>query len=189
MYLGWGAAEVDQYVFLIVYLVSGLLAAGYLFPIVIRAFLRSSPDHTRYGEADVRMVATHRRDRRARAGLGYRTEPAARLLRARVDRCRCRLPTGCCARGRDAMSIDRRFALIIVVGIVLSALSEVFFVDHRKYLFAGSTLLLFWVGFGFVGCVGIVVVSKWVGHTFLMKHNDPYTGEHVEAEPGEHRDG
>ena len=49
------------------------------------------------------------------------------------------------------MSIDRRFALIIVVGIVLSALSEVFFVDHRKYLFAGSTLLLFWVGFGFGG--------------------------------------
>ena len=87
------------------------------------------------------------------------------------------------------MSIDRRFALIIVMGIVLSALIEVFFVDHRKYLFAGSTLLLFWVGFGFVGCVGIVVISKWVGHTFLMKHNDPYTGEHVEAELGEHRDG
>ena len=57
LYLGWGAVEVGQQVFLIVYLVSGLLAAGYLFPVVIRAFLRSSPDHTRYGEADVRMVA------------------------------------------------------------------------------------------------------------------------------------
>ena len=56
-YLGWGAVEMEQYVFLIVYLVSGLLAAGYLFPVVIRAFLRSSPDHTQYGEADVRMVA------------------------------------------------------------------------------------------------------------------------------------
>ena len=44
-------------IFLIVYLVSGLIAAGYLFPIVVRAFLRSSPDHTRYGEADMRMVA------------------------------------------------------------------------------------------------------------------------------------
>jgi multicomponent Na+:H+ antiporter subunit D len=57
MYLGWGAVEVGQQVFLIVYLVSGLIASGYLFPIVIRAFLRSSPDHTRYGEADMRMVA------------------------------------------------------------------------------------------------------------------------------------
>ena len=87
------------------------------------------------------------------------------------------------------MSIDRRFALIIGMGVVLSAVAEVFFVDYRKYLFAGSDLLLFWVGFGLAGCIGIVVISKWVGHTFLMKHDDPYTGEHVEAEPEEHRDG
>ena len=57
LYLGWGAVEVGQQVFLIVYLVSGVLAAGYLFPVIYRAFWRSSPDHTRYGEADVRMVA------------------------------------------------------------------------------------------------------------------------------------
>ena len=38
------------------YLVSGVLSAGYLFPIVLRAFMRTSPDHTRYGEADMRMV-------------------------------------------------------------------------------------------------------------------------------------
>ncbi len=55
-YLGWGAAEVDQQIFMIVYLVSGVLAAGYLFPIVVRAFWRSSPDHVRYREADMRMV-------------------------------------------------------------------------------------------------------------------------------------
>ncbi len=57
LYLGWGAVEVGQQIFLIVYIASGLIASAYLFPIVIRAFLRSSPDHTRYGEADVRMVA------------------------------------------------------------------------------------------------------------------------------------
>ena len=57
LYLGWGAAEVGQQIFLLVYLVSGVLAAGYLFPIIYRAFWRSSPDHTRFGEADVRMVA------------------------------------------------------------------------------------------------------------------------------------
>ena len=55
-YLGWGAAAVDQQIFMIVYLVSGVLAAGYLFPIVIRAFWRSSTDHVRYHEADMRMV-------------------------------------------------------------------------------------------------------------------------------------
>ncbi len=56
-YLGWGAVEVGHPVLLIVYLVSGILSAGYLFPIIIRAFARRSPDHTRFGEADVRMVA------------------------------------------------------------------------------------------------------------------------------------
>ena len=57
LYLAWGAAEVGQQAFLVVYLVSGVLAAGYLFPIVFRAFWRSSPDHPSFGEADKRMVA------------------------------------------------------------------------------------------------------------------------------------
>lgn len=87
------------------------------------------------------------------------------------------------------MTIDRPLVIAIVIGVVLSAALEVFLIDHREFLFAGSDLLLFWVGFGLVGCIGIVVISKWVGHTFLMKHDDPYTGEHVEAEPEEHRDG
>lgn len=96
------------------------------------------------------------------------------------------------------MKINPRLAtaLVAVIGIALSGLADLYFFDHKEnlffdkeYLFAGSGLLLFWVGFGFVGCVGIVVISKWVGHAFLMKHDDPYTGEHVEAEPEEHRDG
>ena len=88
------------------------------------------------------------------------------------------------------MRFDRRLvtALVIIIGVAVSALAEVYLVDHKEFLFEGSDLLLFWVGFGFVGCVGIVVISKWVGHTFLMKHDDPYTGEHVEAEPGEDSD-
>ena len=56
LYLGWGAAEAGQQVFLFVYLISGVLSAAYLLPIVVRAFWRTSPDHTSYGEADLRMV-------------------------------------------------------------------------------------------------------------------------------------
>ena len=56
-YLGWGAAEVGQQAFLILYLVSGVLSAAYLFPIVIRAFGARSPTFPQFGEADVRMVA------------------------------------------------------------------------------------------------------------------------------------
>ncbi len=87
------------------------------------------------------------------------------------------------------MIIDRPIVIAVAIGVVLSVVLERFFVPDRKFLFTGSDEPLFWVGFGLVGCIGIVVISKWVGHTFLMKHDDPYTGEHVEAEPGEHRDG
>lgn len=87
------------------------------------------------------------------------------------------------------MTIDRPIMIAIVIGLVLSAVLDRLRFPEPEKLFPGSILPLFWVGFGLVSCIAIVVISKWIGHTFLMKHNDPYTGEHVEAEPGEHSDG
>ena len=86
------------------------------------------------------------------------------------------------------MIIDRSLVIAVVVGLVLAYALEAGFVSKSKAYFVGSDAPLFWVGFGLFGCIAIVVVSKWVGHAFLMKHDDPYTGEHVEAEPGEDRD-
>ena len=54
--LGSGAAQVDQPVFLIVYMVSGVLSAAYLLPIVYRAYWRTSPAFPRFGEASWLMV-------------------------------------------------------------------------------------------------------------------------------------
>jgi multicomponent Na+:H+ antiporter subunit D len=51
-----GAVEGEQLLYLGVLLVSGLLNAGYLFPVFIRAFFRSSPKHTAYDEASWFMV-------------------------------------------------------------------------------------------------------------------------------------
>lgn len=87
------------------------------------------------------------------------------------------------------MSIDRLTAIATAIGVALSALLEVLFVDDGKRLFVGSDFPLFWVGFGLAGCIGIIVVSKWLGRAFLMKRDDPYTGERVEAEPEERADG
>lgn len=81
------------------------------------------------------------------------------------------------------MTIDRPIIIAIVAGALLSALAELLFVSKREAYFVGSDLFLFWVVFGLLSCIAIVEVSKWVGHTFLMRHDDPYTGEHVEAEP------
>jgi multicomponent Na+:H+ antiporter subunit D len=55
-FIAQGAVESGQPIFLGVLLVSGLLNAGYLFPIVIRAFFRSSPEHTAFSEASWFMV-------------------------------------------------------------------------------------------------------------------------------------
>ena len=84
-------------------------------------------------------------------------------------------------------------AVLLVMGaaLVLSALAELAFVDRGNLEdpFAGSTLPLFWSGFGLVWCVVIVLVSKWLGHAFLTRHRDPYTGEPVEDEHAEGGDG
>lgn len=55
-FIAQGAVEGGQPLYLGVLLVSGLLNAGYLFPIVTRAFFRSSPEHTAYDEASWFMV-------------------------------------------------------------------------------------------------------------------------------------
>ena len=84
------------------------------------------------------------------------------------------------------MTLSRQLLAAVAIGLLVSLIAELMFVEHRHRLFLGSDLTLYWAGFGFLACVTIVIVSKWVGHAFLMKHDDPYTGEHVEAEPGEH---
>ena len=58
-YLGAGAVDASAAAFLFVYIVSGVLSAGYLFPIVVRAFWRSSPSFAWLGwrgEASLKMV-------------------------------------------------------------------------------------------------------------------------------------
>ncbi|MCH8848926.1 MAG: hypothetical protein IIC32_08135, partial [Chloroflexi bacterium] len=56
-HLAWGAADSGVGVFLVLYLLSGVLSAAYLFPVAVRAF-RVGPDRVRprYAEADLRMV-------------------------------------------------------------------------------------------------------------------------------------
>lgn len=56
LYLGLGSVEDGRMLVLALFLVSGLLNAGYFFPIVIRAFFRRSPQHAAYDEASPWMV-------------------------------------------------------------------------------------------------------------------------------------
>jgi multicomponent Na+:H+ antiporter subunit D len=55
-FLGEGAVTADQSIFMIILLVSGLLNAGYLFPVVKRAFFHKSEKPLKFGEASLFMV-------------------------------------------------------------------------------------------------------------------------------------
>jgi multicomponent Na+:H+ antiporter subunit D len=55
-YLVLGALEADQFLYAAIMVGSGLFTAGYLFPIVYRAFFRPLPDDTPRGEASPLMV-------------------------------------------------------------------------------------------------------------------------------------
>ena len=56
-YLGLGALESGQTIVLIILLISGLLNAGYFFPIVYRAFFKESEEFKSSKEASKWMVA------------------------------------------------------------------------------------------------------------------------------------
>ncbi len=81
------------------------------------------------------------------------------------------------------MIFSRLLLFTATLVLVLSGVVELLFVEHRHRLFLASNLTLYWCAFGFMACIGIVLVSKWFGHTFVMRHNDPYTGEPVLDEP------
>lgn len=84
--------------------------------------------------------------------------------------------------------LSKRLLIAIAAALAISAAAELLLVPERHRYFPGSDLTLFWAAFGFLGTVVMGLVVKWIGHTFLMRHEDPYTGEHIGADPGEHPD-
>jgi multicomponent Na+:H+ antiporter subunit D len=55
-FLGQGALESGLWIYLGLFLLSGLLNAGYFFPIIRRAFFLSSDKRRKFGEASMFMV-------------------------------------------------------------------------------------------------------------------------------------
>jgi lipid-A-disaccharide synthase-like uncharacterized protein len=60
-----------------------------------------------------------------------------------------------------------------VLGLLI--LVDAFFVDKTEHAHsAAENLPGFWSVFGFVGCVLIIILSKWYGHAGIMKREDYY---------------
>jgi membrane protease YdiL (CAAX protease family) len=67
----------------------------------------------------------------------------------------------------------KKLRLILILSIILlSILGFVFPNPHPHFWW--QQIPVFDVAFGFFGCVVIILVSKWIGHRWLMKDEGYY---------------
>jgi hypothetical protein len=61
---------------------------------------------------------------------------------------------------------------VLAVLILLDAIPAI--VDKEHAHTQAEHLPAFWAIFGFVGCVVLIIVSKWFGHAGIMQREDYY---------------
>ena len=73
---------------------------------------------------------------------------------------------------------NRLKAVVWIAGIVLALLVVLDaipgLVDKEHAHTKAEHLPAFWAAFGFVGCVLIILLSKWFGHAGIMQREDYY---------------
>ena len=62
----------------------------------------------------------------------------------------------------------------IAYGILVLLFIVDFIIPRHEIHFFGDKIPGFWSIFGFSACVGIIIVSKWLGKNGLMKDEDYY---------------
>ena len=64
--------------------------------------------------------------------------------------------------------------LVCIAVLVLLALADIFLVSNDEAHTPAEHFPAFWSIFGFVGCVLIIIFSKWFGHAGIMTREDYY---------------
>ena len=59
-------------------------------------------------------------------------------------------------------------------GILVFLIAVDFIIPRHEIHFFGDKIPGFWSLFGFISCVLIIVVSKWIGHHWLVRDEDYY---------------
>ena len=62
----------------------------------------------------------------------------------------------------------------IAYGILVLLILVDFIIPRSEIHFFGDQIPGFWSLFGFISCVLIIVVSKWIGHHWLVRDEDYY---------------
>ena len=62
----------------------------------------------------------------------------------------------------------------LAYGILVLLIVADFIIPRHEIHFFGDRIPGFWSLFGFISCALIIVVSKWLGHHWLMRDEDYY---------------
>ena len=62
----------------------------------------------------------------------------------------------------------------IAYGMLVLLILADFIIPRHEIHFFGDKIPGFWSLFGFISCVLIIVVSKWIGHLWLVRDEDYY---------------
>ena len=62
----------------------------------------------------------------------------------------------------------------IAYGVLILLIVVDFIIPRQEIHFFGDEIPGFWSLFGFIACVLIIVVSKWIGHLGLMQDENYY---------------
>jgi len=62
----------------------------------------------------------------------------------------------------------------LAYGILVLLIVADFIVPRHEIHFFGDKIPGFWSLFGFISCALIIIVSKWLGHHWLMRDEDYY---------------
>ena len=70
----------------------------------------------------------------------------------------------------------KRIWITILAAFIFSVLLELLLGGEGHGDFAWSKILGFFAVFGLIGCVAIILISKWLGHHWLQRREDYYNG-------------
>ncbi len=73
----------------------------------------------------------------------------------------------------------KRMLLVILIALIPFVLVDILLHESHGYP-AGSGIPGFFALFGLVGCVTIVLISKWLGHNWLQRKDDYYDNNGVD---------
>jgi uncharacterized membrane protein len=70
--------------------------------------------------------------------------------------------------------MKRPWLIVVSVTVIMTAILEIAYRHHAHAAFWWHRTPVFDFVYGLAGCASIVLISKWLGHVWLQRHEDYY---------------